>query len=129
MRIISSTNRDLVDASRRRCSARISYFRLNVIHISDAGRLRERREDIPLLLNHFLGAFAPTGGASIAPPERGGADHLSGYGWPGNVRQLKNTAERLIARSGSRDISVADLQKRSAISDGNQPPRRHTRRL
>jgi DNA-binding NtrC family response regulator len=108
VRIISSTNRDLIERIASKMFREDLYYRLNVIHIT-VPPLRDRREDIPLLLNHFLRAFARLEG--IDPPRltADAVDHLAGYDWPGNVRQLRNTAERLIARAGSRAISVADL--------------------
>jgi two-component system response regulator PilR (NtrC family) len=82
------------------------YYRLNVIPIT-LPPLRERREDIPLLVSHFLKKFAPE-----APPQvsQGAMRGLMAYAWPGNVRQLENAIERAVTLSGGRtEIDVTDL--------------------
>ena len=64
--------------------------------------LRERREDIPLLVSHFLKKYAPSAGKSILRVNMGSLEALWGYDWPGNVRQLENTVERAVAMETSR---------------------------
>jgi len=59
--------------------------------------LRERREDIPVLVNHFLKKYGPAAGKSILRVNSYSLDALCGYDWPGNVRQLENTIERAVA--------------------------------
>ena len=59
--------------------------------------MRERREDIPLLANHFLKKYASAAGRSILRVNAPSLDSLCGYEWPGNVRQLENTVERAVA--------------------------------
>ncbi len=107
VRIIVATNRDLageVQAGRFREDL---YYRLNVIHIQ-IPPLRERREDIPLLVEHFLSRLASRQGktfSSVAPEAMKG---LMEYGYPGNVRELENIVERAVAL-GEGDSFTDDL--------------------
>jgi DNA-binding NtrC family response regulator len=82
------------------------YYRLNVIPI-ELPPLRERRDDIPLLVQHFLKKFAPDAGLHMAQEAMRA---LMAYQWPGNVRQLENAVERAVALSTGRpEIQAADL--------------------
>jgi two-component system nitrogen regulation response regulator GlnG len=118
-RIIAATHQDL-DAKVAR-----GEFRADLLHRIDVVRLhlpalRERRDDIPALAEHFLGrAVAATGGTSkrFSPAALGA---LRDYAWPGNVRQLENLARRLAVLAPGREIGVGDLPP--AISEA-APPR------
>jgi two-component system, NtrC family, response regulator PilR len=68
--------------------------------------LRERREDIPLLVNHFLKKYASAAGRSILRVHTASLDALCGYEWPGNVRQLENTVERAVALETTEELHV-----------------------
>ena len=68
--------------------------------------LRERREDVPLLVNHFLKKYAPAAGKSIVRVNPGSLSALCGYDWPGNVRQLENTIERAVAMEAGEELHV-----------------------
>src|SRR5205807_6837392 len=81
------------------------YYRLNVIPIR-VPPLRERREDIPLLVNHFLKKYASAAGRSILRLHKDSLDTLCGYEWPGNVRQLENTVERAVALETTDELHV-----------------------
>ena len=85
------------------------YFRL-ARYTVEVPPLRERRDDIPLLAGHFLKLFAVEMG--IAPPAFSAAavEHLSGYDFPGNVRELKNIVERALIESGGGEIGAAHLR-------------------
>jgi two-component system response regulator PilR (NtrC family) len=96
VRVIAATNRDLDKLVAENTFREDLYYRLNVIPVS-VPPLRERREDIPLLVNHFLKKYAPAAGKSIVRVGRSSLDALSAYEWPGNVRQLENTIERAVA--------------------------------
>ena len=96
VRVIAATNRNLRESTAAREFREDLYYRLNVFHIAVAP-LRERREDIPLLLDHYFGDVEPppraaAGGALRCAP----ATCSSRYSWPGNVRELRNLVERLV---------------------------------
>src|SRR5246127_1574713 len=105
VRVIAATNRDLDRQVAENTFREDLYYRLSVIPVRVPG-LRERREDIPLLVNHFLKKYAPAAGKSILrvnPPSLAG---LCDYEWPGNVRQLENTVERAVALEMSDQLHV-----------------------
>jgi len=96
VRVIAATNRDLERQIAENNFREDLYYRLNVIPIV-VPPLRERREDVPLLVNHFVKKYAKSAGRSIAQVLPESLVQLSGYEWPGNVRQLENTIERSVA--------------------------------
>src|SRR6187549_926680 len=108
VRVVTATHRRLVEHIADKSFREDLYYRLNVVHI-EVPPLRDRREDIPVLLNHFLQGFADTYQINVpeVTPEAG--DCLSGYHWPGNVRELRNIAERLVLRAKDGRISVDAL--------------------
>src|SRR6185295_11747627 len=83
------------------------YYRLNVVHI-EVPPLRDRREDVFVLLNHFFRAFSEIHRQPLPEITPEALECLTAYLWPGNVRELKNVAERLVlrCRSGQVDVSV-----------------------
>jgi two-component system response regulator PilR (NtrC family) len=107
VRIIVATNRDLskeVQAGRFREDL---YYRLNVIHIR-IPPLRERREDIPLLADHFLDLLARRQGRDLPAVAPEAMKRLMEYSYPGNVRELENILERAVAL-GEGDVLTLDL--------------------
>ena len=98
VRVIAATHRRLVDHIADKTFREDLYYRLNVVHI-EVPPLRERREDIGVLANHFLDIFSNTHRVPKPEidPEVFGA--LSEYSWPGNVRELRNVVERLVLRT------------------------------
>jgi two-component system response regulator PilR (NtrC family) len=105
VRVIAATNRDLEKQVAENTFREDLYYRLNVIPIT-VPPLRERREDVPLLVNHFLRKYAPAAGKSIAKVNAGALSALATYEWPGNVRQLENTIERAVALETSEELRV-----------------------
>jgi two-component system response regulator PilR (NtrC family) len=105
VRVIAATNRELDKAVADNLFREDLYYRLNVIPIR-VPPLRERREDIPLLANHFLKKYASAAGRSILRVHSGSLESLCGYEWPGNVRQLENTVERAVALETSDELHV-----------------------
>ena len=105
VRVIAATNRELDKAVAENLFREDLYYRLNVIPIR-VPPLRERREDIPLLANHFLKKYATAAGRSILRVNSGSLDSLCEYEWPGNVRQLENTVERAVALETSDELRV-----------------------
>jgi DNA-binding NtrC family response regulator len=110
VRVIAATNRNLVDRIAAGEFREDLYYRLNVVHIK-LPPLRARREDIPLLLDHFLSAEAERYRVAVARPSPEALAALVEYDWPGNVRELKNLAERLVIRSSGGVITPAHLQQ------------------
>jgi len=120
VRVIAATNRDLDKQVAENTFREDLYYRLSVIPIRVPG-LRERREDIPLLVNHFLKKYAPAAGKSIVRVNAGALDSLCGYEWPGNVRQLENTVERAVALEMTDELHVelpAERPKAKAAAAG-----------
>ena len=118
VRVIAATNSDLQRMVADGQFREDLYYRLNVIpvHIPP---LRERRDDIPLLVQHFLEKFR-SGGAAAMTVSQEAMRRLMSYTWPGNVRQLENATERAVAFGGSRgQIEAADLPPEVA---GAEPP-------
>ena len=108
VRVVAATNRILVDAVAQKQFREDLYYRLNVVHLY-VPPLRERREDVPLLLRYFLSLFARQYETPVPPLSDEALAALLAHSWPGNVRELKNVVERLIIRAGGRKIEVADL--------------------
>jgi two-component system response regulator HydG len=120
VRIVAATNRDLVaEVSAGRFREDL-FYRLNVIAIT-APPLRARREDIPLLVDHFLGLYCAKNGRPRLHPTRGVLDRLAEYAWPGNVRELENVIERAVVLSRDETFSDADLPDHVASSAPSVP--------
>ena len=108
VRVIAATNRILVDAVAQKQFREDLYYRLNVVHLY-VPPLRERHDDVPLLLRHFFQVFARQYQTALPVLSDEAAKLLGEHAWPGNVRELKNVVERLTIRAGGREIEVADL--------------------
>jgi transcriptional regulator with GAF, ATPase, and Fis domain len=108
VRIIAATNRDLHAEIASGEFRQDLYYRLNVIHIH-VPPLRDRRDDIPALLAYFLERYSCQHGVPPRSFSPDAVDLLSGYDWPGNVRQLKNAVERLVVKSDGRRIERTDV--------------------
>jgi two-component system response regulator PilR (NtrC family) len=120
VRLIAATNRDLDKQVAENNFREDLYYRLSVIPIS-VPPLRERREDIPLLVNHFLKKYAPGAGKTVARVDKQSLELLSSYDWPGNVRQLENTIERAVALATGEELHVelpAERPKARAAAAG-----------
>jgi DNA-binding NtrC family response regulator len=108
VRIIAATNRDL-DAEVRKGTFREDlFYRLNVVPIH-LPPLRERREDIPLLIEHFIATFSTEYKVEPKKVRPEALEQLVMYPWPGNIRELQNVIERMFALSRSNEITLADL--------------------
>jgi two-component system response regulator PilR (NtrC family) len=103
VRIIAATNRDLeIEISKGNFREDL-YFRLNVIHIKSPS-LRERKDDIPLLVGHFVESFSKKFGKNIQSVTQETMDLLGAYNWPGNVRELENVIERMMALESGQSL-------------------------
>ena len=108
VRIVTATNRDLageVAAGRFRSDL---YYRLNVIALT-APPLRTRREDIPLLVDHFLTVYCKKNAKPRLSVARETLQKMAGYSWPGNVRELENVVERAVVLCRSDTLRLEDL--------------------
>jgi DNA-binding NtrC family response regulator len=121
VRVIAATNKRLIERIPEGAFREDLYYRLNVIHI-EIPPLCERREDIRVLMNHFVEMF---GGIHRTPAPELTTDAwaaIHAYDWPGNVRQLKNVAERLVVRCRSKLVTAGDLPPEIAGPRKAVPP-------
>ena len=105
VRIIAATNRDLAQEVKEGRFRKDLYYRLNVFPI-EIPPLRERREDIPLLVWAFVREFQKRMGKEIESIPRKSIDALQAYPWPGNVRELRNVIERAMIVSSGKTLTV-----------------------
>jgi DNA-binding NtrC family response regulator len=108
VRLITATNRDLETEIRESRFREDLFFRLNVIRFS-IPPLRDRRDDIPLLVNYFLQMYGQMHNVPPAELSPDAMDALVAYRWPGNIRELKNVVERLVVKSNGGTIQHEDL--------------------
>ena len=114
VRLIAATNKDLRAALEQGTFREDLYYRLNVVPI-DIPPLRERKEDIPDLVSHFLLRFTHENGKEVHEITSEALKLLMDYHWPGNVRQLENTIERAVALSADPVIHVEDISLDSGV--------------
>ncbi|MBI4687396.1 MAG: sigma-54-dependent Fis family transcriptional regulator [Nitrospirae bacterium] len=114
VRIIAATNKNLLDEIKRGNFREDLYFRLNVIPIT-VPPLRERKDDIPLLVDHFLQGLAKEHGQRVKRVSKATLDALMHYDWPGNVRELKNTIERFVIMNTSEIIDVKEISQAKEV--------------
>lgn len=110
VRVISATNRTLPDHIASGAFREDLYFRLNVIRLH-IPPLRERAEDIPLLVNRYLAVFSDQHRMPRPIISPAVMAKLASYPWPGNIREVKNVVERLVLRADNGIIGVADLSR------------------
>ena len=107
-RLITATNRDLEAEVAQGTFRNDLYYRLNVVHIH-VPPLRERKEDIPLMIAAFVQEFAAENGKQISSIEPKARAALYAYEWPGNIRQLRNCLESAVVMSSDATIRFSDL--------------------
>jgi len=108
VRVIAATNVDLREAVQQgRCREDL-YYRLNVVPIR-LPPLRERREDIPLLVDHFIREATRRNGKRVEGIDAQGMERLQAYPWPGNIRQLENAVERMVVLTPGKRLTVDHL--------------------
>jgi len=108
VRIVCATNRDLPKEIEKGNFREALYYRLNVVHL-DVPPLRERKDDIPLLMTSFLQQFNSENGRSIEAFSNQAKRALLGYEWPGNIRELRNCIESAVVLARTSIIEVEDL--------------------
>jgi two-component system response regulator HydG len=121
-RLISATRHDLDEAVRAGRFREDFFYRINVIQIH-IPPLRERKSDIPLLIQHFLKKYSHETAKRVDRVSTDTLDVLKGYKWPGNVRELENAVERAVVLSRSRTLRAGDfafVQSKPVISK-NEP--------
>jgi len=144
VRVIAATNRDLRELVAQGQFREDLFYRINVIHLV-VPPLRDRREDIPALIEHFLGRLIPSAPSAGQPESGNGHGHsqasvvkgispealsiLCNYSWPGNVRQLENVLERLVVTGRHESIVPDDLpfEFRTPLQSGVRPRRERRR--
>ncbi len=120
VRILAATNRDLEEAMEKGEFRQDLYYRLNVIPI-EVPPLRDRRDDIPLLVHHFVQRFNKEFGKNILNVDQAAMHHLMEYHWPGNIRELENVIERAIVLSQNQVLTVADFPGHITSSQAYPP--------
>jgi formate hydrogenlyase transcriptional activator len=119
VRLIAATNRDLSAAVAAGTFRQDLFYRLNVFPI-DVPALRERAEDIPLLVEYFVGRFAKEAGKNIRQISKQTLEQLRAYHWPGNIRELQNVVERAVIL-GESDAFVVDDSWLTGESEDSSP--------
>jgi two-component system response regulator HydG len=110
IRLVAATNRDLRRAVAEGRFREDLYYRLNVIAVH-LPSLRDRKDDIPLLVDHFLARFREKNAKQVSGVTRAALDAMTAYDWPGNVRELENAVERAMVLTKSATIDVDDLPR------------------
>ena len=121
VRIIAATNRNLEAEVRKGAFREDLWYRLNIFPIT-MPPLRQRREDIPLLVNYFIDKISKRLGKSISLVPVNVMDVLQTYHWPGNIRELENVLERAVINSSSPKLRLADELKKpnNALTQANR---------
>jgi two-component system nitrogen regulation response regulator NtrX len=109
VRVIAATNKDLEQEIEKGTFREDLYFRLSVIPIR-VPPLRDRREDVPALVKHFADLFSRENNRKLPRFTPGALEHMQKARWKGNVRELKNTVERLIIMTPGDTVDVDDLR-------------------
>jgi PAS domain S-box-containing protein len=105
VRVIAATHRDLTAEIERGGFRQDLFYRLNVFPVA-MPPLRDRREDVPLLVRYFIDRYARKAGKSIRRVNRRALDHLQSYPWPGNIRELQNVIERSVIVCDTDEFTV-----------------------
>ncbi len=109
VRIVAATNQDLRAALEQGTFREDLYYRLNVVPIN-LPPLRQRKEDIPYLVDHFLAQFAEDTGGRVQSVAPEAIDKLKTYHWPGNVRELENIIQRSMVLAQGEELAAGDIQ-------------------
>ena len=108
VRLITATNKDLTQHIKKGSFREDLYYRINVVPIV-IPPLRERKDDIPLLMDHFVKKFNKENNKSVKGVSKEALDLMMNYDWPGNVRELENLIERVIALTSNDHIQANEL--------------------
>ncbi|PHS17499.1 MAG: sigma-54-dependent Fis family transcriptional regulator [Kangiella sp.] len=119
VRVIAATNRNLLEEVEKGSFREDLYYRLNVIPVV-IPPLRQRQEDIPILINHFINYFSNKHNINDKKLSSAAFKQLLAYSWPGNVRQLRNSIERLILLSLDDNINCEDIDELELTNKSGQ---------
>jgi DNA-binding NtrC family response regulator len=117
VRLVSATNRNMIDMVKAGQFREDLYYRLNVFPIM-VPPLRERREDVPNLVSHFVTKLAAEEGRKIRDIRPEALEMLMAYQWPGNVRQLENTVFRAMVLCETDQLGIEDFPQIASLVDG-----------
>ncbi len=120
VRIVATTNRNLMDEIREGTFREDLFYRLNVVPIC-LPSLRERREDIPLLVNYYLKKYSLENTAMVKSIDKDAVEYLCQYNWPGNVRELKNVMQRAIVMGSSEILQLEQISSLIMYQNTIQP--------
>ena len=115
VRIIAATNRDLLEEVNHKRFREDLYYRLNVFPVR-IPPLRERQEDLPLLINHILKKFSEKHGKIVENIQPDSLRKLTDYGWPGNIRELENVIERAVIVNRNQALTIGDWFEKEPTS-------------
>jgi DNA-binding NtrC family response regulator len=121
VRIVAASNADLAKAVHDRRFREDLFFRVNVFPVS-LPPLRERLEDIPALVEHFIGKYAVETRHRVRGISKGALKLLMQYSWPGNVRELENFVERAVILTGGEILQPADFAMGLGAASGTVEP-------
>lgn len=110
VRVLAATNKRLPDEIAAGRFREDLFYRLNVVPIQ-VPALRDRRDDVPMLVRHFAQRLAEAGGVAPRPFDGAALDRLAALDWPGNVRELRNTVERLLILAAGPRVTLADIER------------------
>ena len=116
IRIIAATNADIMQRVKEGKFREDLFYRLNVIEIK-MPPLRERKDDIPVLIKHYVNLFAGETGKNIKDIDYEAMQALLAYDWPGNIRELRNTIERAVVLADGEVITIHDLTDKFRTMD------------
>ncbi|MBY0469650.1 sigma 54-interacting transcriptional regulator [bacterium] len=119
VRVLAATNKDLKEMVEQGTFREDLYYRINVINIV-VPPLRDRKEDIPILVDHFLTRGCKEKGVSLKALAKRAMEKIFDYPWPGNIRELENEVERLIVLTGDEERISADLLSQRIRDFGEQ---------
>jgi DNA-binding NtrC family response regulator len=117
VRLVSATNRNMIEMVKAGKFREDLYYRLNVFPIM-VPPLRDRKDDIPALVNHFVTRLSAEEGRKVRGIQQHALDMLMAYAWPGNVRQLENTIFRAIVLCESDLLDIQDFPQIASLVDG-----------
>jgi len=121
VRVVAATNKNLEEEMKKGNFREDLFYRLNVIPLY-IPPLRERKADIPLLIDHFLKIFSNKSRLKVKKPHPRVVEALAQYSWPGNVRELKNIIERMVILSSGEQITIKDLPPGISVGETASGP-------